>query len=106
MPILKMLLARNDTDVSLQDNDGRTPLHIAVQAKSMDIIELLMERNDVDLTLTDNNGMAPLQLAGNNTQIVTLLTNQMSDSNSTEIVRPTTDEEPAMSSDAGSSRIN
>ncbi len=93
VPIVKMLMARNDTDVSLQDNDGRTPLHIAVMAKSTDIIELLMQRDDLELSLTDHSGMTPLQLAGNNIQIVNLLTQGMPEANRTEILQSLPDDD-------------
>ncbi len=71
--ILGLLLARNDTDVNVQDNEGRTPLHIAVKADGTWIAEMLMANGDLDLTLTDSNGMTALQLAGNDTQMVELL---------------------------------
>jgi len=44
------------------DEDGNTPLHIAVRNNSIEIVKLLLDKN-VDINIKDNDGMTALHIA-------------------------------------------
>lgn len=48
--------------INQKDDDGNTPMHIAVKNRREDIVKLLM-KNDADVNLFDNNNLTPLMLA-------------------------------------------
>ncbi|MFS7970428.1 putative ankyrin repeat-containing domain-containing protein [Helianthus anomalus] len=49
--------------INATDNDGRTPLHLAISGNlHSDLVELLMIAGSLDVNIRDNNGMAPLDL--------------------------------------------
>lgn len=53
--LVEYLLQNNSEDVNQQDEDGRTPLHIAAEQNNEEIIKLLLQRPDLDLTKKDSN---------------------------------------------------
>ncbi|MCH85462.1 ankyrin repeat domain-containing protein chloroplastic-like, partial [Trifolium medium] len=55
-------LLRNSANPHVQDNDGATLMHYAVQTASVPTIKVLMLYN-VDINLPDNDGWTPLHLA-------------------------------------------
>lgn len=68
-----------DEDLAKKSKDirGRTPLHIAVMTKRVDIIEKLLERlTDEQKSIVDDDGKTPVDLATalNKPEIVAMLT--------------------------------
>ncbi|MEO0202771.1 MAG: ankyrin repeat domain-containing protein [candidate division WOR-3 bacterium] len=52
-------------DINIKNNNGKTPLHIAVENEYEDIVKLLLEKN-VDVNIKDNEGNTPLHKAVKN----------------------------------------
>lgn len=48
---------------SLQDNKGRTPLHVAVLSGLLPYVEMILSMDGVDVNAVDLDGMTPLMLA-------------------------------------------
>jgi ankyrin repeat protein len=65
--------------IDAQDNDGKTPLHLAVENRRLAMVEMLLRYNP-DQTLRDRQGCTPLQLAirTHQTEMVRLLTKAVS----------------------------
>lgn len=57
------LLSSNNVDVNVRDEDGKTPLHIAVINKDMGIINDLLSSDNIDINSQDNAGKTPLLYA-------------------------------------------
>ena len=57
-----MLLGKDNCNVSSEDNDGMTPLHIACQNGHTRIAELLLDRG-ADINHKNTEGSTPLNLA-------------------------------------------
>lgn len=57
---LRALLAKDDIDVNAQDDEGRTPLHVAMEYGNTQLIKLLVTRHDIRLDLKDKRGRNPL----------------------------------------------
>ena len=55
-----------DLDINQKNNQGSTPLHIAVESGSTDIVGALLSRPKININLKDNNGCTPLALAVEN----------------------------------------
>jgi hypothetical protein len=70
---VRQLLDRN-TDISVQDKNGQTALHLAVQANSWLTVQLLLDRK-ADFGFQDKNGRTALHLAAqaNSEETVKLL---------------------------------
>lgn len=49
--------------VNVRDEDGKTPLHIAVINKDMGIINELLSSDNIDINSQDNTGKTPLLYA-------------------------------------------
>ena len=49
--------------LSLQDIDGKTPVHVAIENQHPVIISLLLSHPSLDLTLRDKNGLTPFASA-------------------------------------------
>ena len=47
----------------LQDIDGKTPVHVAIENQHAVIISLLLAHPSLDLNLRDNNGLTPFAAA-------------------------------------------
>ena len=45
------LLSRADVDVNVQDNEGKTPLHIALSSKKTGLVRVLVAREDCNINL-------------------------------------------------------
>ncbi|KAL6791197.1 ankyrin [Trichoderma sp. SZMC 28013] len=57
------LLKRPDTDVNLLDEEGNTPLLLAVKNHQRDVVRLLLEREDTDVSTQGRDGKGALFLA-------------------------------------------
>ena len=66
-----LLLEMNNTDVNIQNNDGNTPLHLALG--NLKIVRLLLEMNNIDVNIQNNDGNTPLLLANSENIILELL---------------------------------
>ena len=52
------------SSLSVQNNDGDTPLHIACRSKDVRLVNLLLEsQHEVDLTIQNNSGDTPFHIA-------------------------------------------
>lgn len=62
---LRILLFREDLNVNAQNNDGYTPLHLAIHRGLIDSIKILLSIQGaaINLSITDNSGATPLWLA-------------------------------------------
>ena len=58
------LIVRHVRGINIQDGDGSTPLHKAVEGNSGSKVEILLQ-NGADPTLTNKDGLTPLLLACN-----------------------------------------
>ena len=47
----------------IQDVDGKTPVHIAIENQHTVIISLLLSHPNLDLTMRDKNGLTPFAAA-------------------------------------------
>ena len=63
LPTVKKLLSRVSS-LSVQNNNGDTPLHIACRSKDVRLVNLLLEsQHEVDLTIQNNSGDTPFHIA-------------------------------------------
>ena len=58
--IAKKLINRNDIKPHIQNNNGKTPLLLALEYKRKDLIELFLNNKKTDLSLASKDGKAPL----------------------------------------------
>jgi ankyrin repeat protein len=79
--IAKLLIERN-ADVTVKDNNKRTPLIVAVENDHVEIVKLLLNKG-VDVNINDRNGRTVLITAANKgyLEIVRLLLDRVSDIN-------------------------
>ena len=68
--ILEMLVADERCDLSIQDDNGDTVLHIAVE-RNASVIELITLHKRCNPIITNHDGMTPLQLAFNTDELST-----------------------------------
>lgn len=61
--ILELIDTFHDVDVNIQDEDGYTPLHIAILANNVDTVRGLLCIPGIRLECTDNRGRTPLSTA-------------------------------------------
>lgn len=61
--IVRLLLSHHDIDVNTADEDGHTPLLLAINKGYIDAARLLLQHPDIDVNKADNNGRTPLCLA-------------------------------------------
>lgn len=57
------LLSSDNVDVNVRDEDGKTPLHIAVINQNRNIINKLLDSENIDVNSQDNLGKTPLLYA-------------------------------------------
>lgn len=69
-PLVAEILSLNGVDVNLCDQDGNTPLHLAVQNHQRDAVRLLLDRPDTKVSMGNAKGNTPLILASNHVSIV------------------------------------
>ena len=55
------VISKRKIDVNIQDNEDRTPLHVACQANQLKCIELLLSAG-ADISLKDKRGQTPIAL--------------------------------------------
>ncbi len=60
-----MILLENGADVTIQDDEGKTPLHYAVENDCYDLTEAILKRNTLSNRILDNDGNEPLWAAVN-----------------------------------------
>ena len=53
---IKLMVAANPTSVSIADNEGRTPLHIASRTSDPRIVKFLVEKSKASLNISDSKG--------------------------------------------------
>ena len=68
--VLEMLVADERCDLSIQDDNGDTVLHIAVE-RNASVIELITVYKRCNPIITNHDGMTPLQLAFNTDELST-----------------------------------
>jgi ankyrin repeat protein len=61
--ILKLLLAHEAVQVNRADDDGRSALHLAADAGSLEAVKELLASPGIDVNLADGEGKTPLHLA-------------------------------------------
>ncbi|KAL9581837.1 MAG: hypothetical protein Q9212_003659 [Teloschistes hypoglaucus] len=61
--VLNLLLARKDVRADIEDQNGHTPLALAVLLNCEEIVKLLIDRSDVQVDLKDHKGRTPLSYA-------------------------------------------
>jgi ankyrin repeat protein len=66
LEVARMLIERG-VDVSAQDKDGQTPLHLASQRGQLELARMLIE-HDADVSAQDKDGKTPLHLASQGAQ--------------------------------------
>jgi ankyrin repeat protein len=59
----KAILAKDNVDVNLKNNDGTTALMFALEKDRQDVVKILLARDDVDVALQDNEGRTALMFA-------------------------------------------
>ena len=59
---VRALLSRDDIDVNVLNNKGKTPLHYAIilLKHSKEIVLALLSRQDMHVNIKDNEGKTPL----------------------------------------------
>ena len=57
---IAMILLENGADVTIQDDEGKTPLHYAVENDCYDLTEAILKRNTLAVRILDNDGNEPL----------------------------------------------
>ena len=63
LPTVKKLLSRVSS-LSVKNNNGDTPLHIACRSKDVRLVNLLLEsRHEINLTIQNNSGDTPFHIA-------------------------------------------
>uniref|UniRef100_A0A6P8I0Z8 Rabankyrin-5-like n=1 Tax=Actinia tenebrosa TaxID=6105 RepID=A0A6P8I0Z8_ACTTE len=63
MARITALLLKNGANTDARDNEGRTPLHRAIEADNESVLNALLQKNSLNLELRDNQGRVPLWLA-------------------------------------------
>ncbi|ETS74723.1 hypothetical protein PFICI_13207 [Pestalotiopsis fici W106-1] len=63
VPIVAEILSIPGVDVNIRDQDGNTPLHLAVRYHLRDVVRLLLDRADTDVVAEDPDGNHALNLA-------------------------------------------
>ncbi len=53
-------LLQNGASVNSVDEEGRTPLHVAIRHNQIDIVKMLIAIQDINVNIADKNGMTPL----------------------------------------------
>ena len=77
--VVKALVKFSDAKyiADLQNQDGKTPLHIATENSNVDIIRILINHTKTGLSLPDGNGHTPFSIAETNreTEILNVFRN-------------------------------
>jgi ankyrin repeat protein len=60
LEISKILLERDDIDVNLRDDKGRTALSWACINGSLELVDLILKKDNIDPNVRDNTGGTPL----------------------------------------------
>lgn len=64
--VIKMFLETKSININAQNNDGKTPLYLAIEKNNLDIVELLLEESTIDINISDNFMKSPLMVAYEN----------------------------------------
>jgi len=73
--VVKMLLDTGKVDVDSRDENGQTPLSLAVEDGNKGVVKMLLDTGKVDVNLRDKNDRTPLSWAAKNghVEVVALL---------------------------------
>ena len=61
--ILSELIACPDINCYVQDNELKTPLHLAVENKNIEGVQILLSHPSTDVNAVDKNGNSPLKVS-------------------------------------------
>ncbi len=61
--IVKIIINNKNVNLNIQDVNGQTILHFALESKCYEIAEALINSGKVDLNIKDKNGQTPVQIA-------------------------------------------
>jgi len=61
--LVKLLLDSNAVDINKIDDNGNTPLHLAIISRNFNIFKLLLSQSEIDIYKTNQDGYTPLFLA-------------------------------------------
>ena len=75
---IKLMAAANPTSISVADNEGRIPLHFAIQIGDISTVKFLVETSEASLNVYDSNGNYALHHAclGGNCDTVSYILKQ------------------------------
>ena len=63
---IEQILRQNNSILNMKNQDGFTPLHLAIINDNTDIVKYLLKRDEIDLSIKDSNGLTPFELAVKN----------------------------------------
>ena len=79
--VVELLIEKQDIDIDVKDNKGRTPLMHAARGGNEDVVRLLIKKKDVDINVKDRSERTPFMWAawGGHEAVVQVLVNERKD---------------------------